>query len=356
MASFTTYQDTLPDPNNLISTAGANDGTGSTGPGYSAVDLISDQKTILSRTNSQRVSARSIAGHKWNIDIKYNPMTLAEFNPIYTFLLQRNGAIHPFYVSLPQYRTPQDSTFSTFVNPATANNVNLFPDVNPTQGTAGSTSLLLRGRRDGITGALTDTFNVSAPSGTTYTGGTYTNVAGTTQNGSGTGATFNITTTAGTSAPTVKLANPGSGYTGQMSILIGNTLVGASQSLTINGLNTTDENTYNWRGHGAPSVGDLFPVKDSKASNHTKAYMVTRVETNDHYDSDLTQPANHQVRITFTPGLTKDITASGFPSDSDTFVFYDPKIRVVMPKALQKYSLNTENLYKIALKLEEAEA
>ena len=50
-------------------------------------DLTADQKTITSRTNSNRVSARAIAGHKWNIDIGYNPMTQTEFNPVYAFLL-----------------------------------------------------------------------------------------------------------------------------------------------------------------------------------------------------------------------------------------------------------------------------
>ncbi len=351
MASFTSYQDTLPDPNNLISTAGAS-GTGSAGPGYVSVDLVSDQKVLISRTNSQRVAARSIAGHKWNINIKYNKLTLADFNPVYTFLLQRMGAIHPFYVSLPQYRTPQDSTFSTFVNPATANNVNLFPDTNPTQGAAGSTSLLLQGRRDGISGAV---YAINTPSTANFTtASTYTRVAST--GGGGTGATFDVTTTVGNSVtPTVKIANPGSGYTNSSNITINKDLIGASADITF-AITINDERTYNWRGHGAPSVGDLFTVKDSKASNHTKAYMVTRVETYDHYDSNLSRPADYQVRITFTPGLTKSITASGTPNDNDSFVFYDPKVRVIMPSALQKYSLNVDNLYNFSLKVEEAEA
>ena len=113
MATFSAYMDILPDPNNKIGAAGQPLSTGTAGPGYSSVALTADQKTITSRTNSNRISARAIAGHKWNIDIGYNPMTQEQFMPIYNFLLHRNGPLNPFYVSLPQYRTPQNSTFST---------------------------------------------------------------------------------------------------------------------------------------------------------------------------------------------------------------------------------------------------
>ena len=112
MASFTNFQNVLPDPNNTIGSAGQV--AGSAGPGYASVSVTSEQPMLRDRTNSGRILARAVAGHKWKIKINYNPMTRADFEPVYTFLLQRRGPLNPFFVSLPQYRVPRDSTFATY--------------------------------------------------------------------------------------------------------------------------------------------------------------------------------------------------------------------------------------------------
>tara|TARA_B100000945_G_C20412690_1_gene613431 strand:- start:1475 stop:2230 length:756 start_codon:yes stop_codon:yes gene_type:complete len=108
----------LPDPYYKLDTSGAGSETGSgdAGPGFANVKLTSDQKMAVTRTNSQRVIARAIAGHKWNIDIGYHPMTRSEFDPVYTFLLQQRGPLTPFFVSLPQYRTVKNSGWQTILN------------------------------------------------------------------------------------------------------------------------------------------------------------------------------------------------------------------------------------------------
>ena len=80
MANFSSFQDTLPDPNNSIGNAGQP--TGSTGPGYASVELTSENKNLRSRTNSGRLIARSIAYHTWKVNIGYNPMTRSEFENI----------------------------------------------------------------------------------------------------------------------------------------------------------------------------------------------------------------------------------------------------------------------------------
>ena len=356
MATFTAYMDILPDPNNKIGDAGQPLSTGTAGPGYAAVKLASDQKVVMSRTNSNRISARAVAGHKWDIDINYNPMTEAEFLPIYNFLLHRLGPINPFYVSLPQYRVPKNSIFSTAVQDS-SNELVLYPT---TAVTAGSTSMLLRGRRVGITGSIPAIDTIL--SSLTFTASTtYTNVASTSSS-SGTGATFNVTTTSGQTTPTVVIYNPGSGYVDNEDITISSSLIGANGNLTfkVNGAGSAGSSpgwyeTYNYLGQGSPSVGDLFTVRDSTASNHTKAYMITRVETTTDYLSGGNQPTENQVLIHFTPGLSKNINA-GDASATRKLNFFNPLIRVVMPKALQQYSLDKNNLYKYRLKLEEAES
>ena len=356
MAAFTTgYTDILPDPNNKIGDAGQTDATnGTAGPGYASVSLSSEQKLIMSRTNSQRVSARAIAGHKWNIDIGYNPMTQTEFNPVYSFLLQRNGEIAPFYVSLPQYRTPQNSVFSTYLQETTHPLV-MFAS---TSVAAGSTSMMIRGLRSGASKGVKTLSSIQ-----TYTvtagnqGKTYTNVPGT--GGGGTGATFNVTpASSGVVTPAVTVYNPGYGYTGAITINGAN--AGGSGNFTVtpnvdSGSGSDRYFQYNYQGLGTPTPGDLFTITDDKFSNHKKAYMVTRVETNDIYKSGTTQPTVNELLIHFTPGLSKNISASDAAAGSYEINFFNPLIRVVSSsKGLQKYSLNANNLYKFKLSLQEA--
>jgi len=136
MAAFNSFQNTLPDPNNTIDSAGQSGGTA--GPGYATVKLSSQQPMLRDRTNSGRLLSRAVAAHRWKIGITYNPMTRAEFEPVYNFLVQRRGSLNPFFVSLPQYRLPQMSTFSSWG----ALNSGQFLESNAATN-AGATSVLL---------------------------------------------------------------------------------------------------------------------------------------------------------------------------------------------------------------------
>jgi hypothetical protein len=107
------YMDILPDPTRKILPSGQrNDTTGSAGPGFVSVKLSSNMPSTLSRTNGGRVVLRSLATHSWNIDITYNQLTRSEFEPVNAFLMARQGLLLPFYVILPQYELPRNSTFA----------------------------------------------------------------------------------------------------------------------------------------------------------------------------------------------------------------------------------------------------
>lgn len=98
---------------------------------------------------------------------------------------------------------------------------------------------------------------------------------------------------------------------------------------------------------GLPTPGDMFTILDDVDSLHTKAYLVTRVETTLDYEIG-NKPLDTQVRVHFTPGLQRDIGI-------DTFVeFSDPMIQVVQQQDIQEYELNTEDLYSFSIRLEEA--
>lgn len=135
MATFTTYANVLPDPNNSIAETGGTTVNTVAGPGYASVKLGSEHKIMNTRTNSGRLISRELSGHKWNISISYNPMTRDEFEPVFSFLAQQRGSMSPFFVSLPQYKAPRDTTFASFVASNTFENKLL--------AAAGSTSLLI---------------------------------------------------------------------------------------------------------------------------------------------------------------------------------------------------------------------
>jgi hypothetical protein len=121
----------------------------------------------------------------------------------------------------------------------------------------------------------------------------------------------------------------------------GTTLAGATSALI-------GRSNYVYTSHGTPKVGDLFNV-DGANSNHKKAYMVTRVETNADYLTGSVRPSTAQVRIHFTPGLAKQVGAG------DDFKFYNPLVKVVLANDIQQYSLGTNGLYQFGLQLEEVQ-
>ena len=238
-----TYQTILPDPNNPIGSAGQN--TGTAGPGYASVKLTSKSPIMKTRTNSGRLVGRAIVGHSWEIGLGYNPMTRLEFEPIYNFLLQRRGGLKPFFVSLPQYRVPQDSVFAAY---ALANLTIVKTNLVATDVLAGNNYII-------ATPGNTTWTNIGAPASTSGTPFTATEV------GTGTG---NVQAAAG------------------------------STSLLVDGLTASN---------GSPSPGDLFTITDANDANHTKTYRVTQIETNTIYD-DL-RPQTTERIIHFIPGLQK---------------------------------------------------
>ncbi len=287
MSTFTSFLDILPDPNNKIGTGGESNASGTAGPGFASVKFTSEAPIMKTMTNSGRVVSRAIVGHQWKIALTYNPLTRAEFEPVNGFLMSRRGGLIPFFLSLPQYRVPQDSTFATYVA-SNVIRVNLEADA------------LLIG----------NSYSIANTSGTTFA-------------------------SIGAAAETVGTVFTATGRSGSGIV---NASAG-STSFLIDGMSSSD-----------PKVGDLFTITDSADSNHTKAYMVTRIETNSTYNTATSpQPASDERVLHFTPGLQRAV------SDNSVINFHNPKIRVLMTSDVQEYSLNADNLYSFSLNLEEAQ-
>ena len=121
MATFGTFANRLPDPAFNIAPDGSttNAGANDFGPGFASVRFTSEQPVSMTRTNSGRVITRAIVGHHWKINISYNPMTRAEFEPIASFLEERRGRLKPFFIVLPQYASPQTASSGTITTVGT---------------------------------------------------------------------------------------------------------------------------------------------------------------------------------------------------------------------------------------------
>ena len=144
--AFSAFANRLPDPNFKITEAGENSNSGTAGPGFASVKFTANQPVSFSRTNSGRVTTRSIVGHHWSIGITYNPMTRDEFEPIYNFLLEKRGRLKPFFVALPQHITTRTTTSGSLTVQGSI--------------TSGDSNFLVDGM-DGLTGGLRpgDMFN-----------------------------------------------------------------------------------------------------------------------------------------------------------------------------------------------------
>ena len=127
----------------------------------------------------------------------------------------------------------------------------------------------------------------------------------------------------------------------------GNVLAGKS-SLIVNVTKASGIADYISSATNIPKPGELITINDSTNTNHTKAYMITMVETHNNYHTDTSQPATNTIKITVNPPLVKAVPQAA------VVVFDKPLIKVIEPNANRDYTLNSDNLYSISLKLEEA--
>lgn len=90
-------------------------------PEFQAVNLKSTHNNLSSVTLSGRVQVRTIGGQKWQFSAKYNPMTRAEFQPVFAFVTSQQGSLGTFTIVPPVISsTSGTATGTALVNGATA--------------------------------------------------------------------------------------------------------------------------------------------------------------------------------------------------------------------------------------------
>ena len=96
-------------------------GTFPSSPELSTVNVISLQPNLMSETRSGRRQVRSIGSQRWSITATYNPMTRAEFMPVYAFVLSQKGQLESFQFVPPVVgSTSGTATGSVTTNGASA--------------------------------------------------------------------------------------------------------------------------------------------------------------------------------------------------------------------------------------------
>ncbi len=88
-------------------------GTYPTTPEFQAINLKSTHNNVKSTTVSGRVQVRSIGGQKWAFSAKYNPMTRAEFQPVFAFVTSQQGMLGTFGIVPPVIGSTSGSATGT---------------------------------------------------------------------------------------------------------------------------------------------------------------------------------------------------------------------------------------------------
>jgi hypothetical protein len=97
-------------------------GTFPTEPGYRNVQTNVRHYNLMSESINGRVQVRSLGASRREFVVQFPPMTKAEFEPIYDFLLLQQGMLETFSISIPN---PTETGYET-VTVRLANDVQEF--------------------------------------------------------------------------------------------------------------------------------------------------------------------------------------------------------------------------------------
>ena len=82
---------------------------------FLAVNIKSNQKTLLSETDSGKTFRRQVQGQRFSFTIQYTPMKRSEFAPIMAFIMQQRSRQENFTVSMPSYLNAQGNESGTLL-------------------------------------------------------------------------------------------------------------------------------------------------------------------------------------------------------------------------------------------------
>ena len=70
---------------------------------FTAINLKSNQKTLVSETDSGKTFRRQVQGQRFSFTVSYPPMTRSEFAPLMAFIMKQRSRQEAFTVTFPSY-------------------------------------------------------------------------------------------------------------------------------------------------------------------------------------------------------------------------------------------------------------
>lgn len=98
-------------------------GTFPTSPGFREVETSVRHYNLMSESINGRLQVRSLGASRREFKVKFPPMTKAEFEPIYDFLILQGGMLETFSITIPN---PTEASGEETVTVRLANDVQEF--------------------------------------------------------------------------------------------------------------------------------------------------------------------------------------------------------------------------------------
>ena len=74
---------------------------------FTAINIKSNQKTLVSDTDSGKTFRRQVQGQRFSFTLSYPPMTRADFAPLMAFIMKQRSRKESFTVTFPSYLNAQ---------------------------------------------------------------------------------------------------------------------------------------------------------------------------------------------------------------------------------------------------------
>ena len=82
---------------------------------FTAINIKSNQKTLLSQTDSGKTFRRQVQGQRFSFTLSYPPMTSSDFAPVMAFIMKQRNRKENFTVSFPSYLNAQGNETGTLL-------------------------------------------------------------------------------------------------------------------------------------------------------------------------------------------------------------------------------------------------
>ena len=82
---------------------------------FIAINLRSNQKTLLSETDSGKTFRRQVQGQRFSFTVSYPPMTRSEFAPLMAFIMKQRNRKENFTITFPSYFNAQGNETGTLL-------------------------------------------------------------------------------------------------------------------------------------------------------------------------------------------------------------------------------------------------